>query len=84
MEPHTPVNSPKYLAKLFARAEGPSFAQKLSFIPRQILACERRQTSYRTVLQFSWEVSFKISVDVLLGPFKIIWCSEHGVSTRNF
>ena len=69
---------------LFTRAEGPSYARKLSLIPRQIFARERRQTSYRTVLQFPWEMSFQILVHALLGPFKIIWCSEHGVIIRNF
>ena len=76
--------SPKYLAKLFARAEGPSFARKLSLILRQISAREQPQTSYRTVLQFSWEMSFQILVHALSGMFKIIWCSEHGLRTRNF
>ena len=78
------TSSPKYLAKLFTRAEGPSFARKLSLIPRQILARERPQTSYRTVLQFSCEMSFQILVHALSGLFKIIWCSEHGFTTRDF
>ena len=84
-----PQNNPlvcslKYLAYLFTTAEGPSYARKLSLIPRQILACERCQTSYRTVLQFAWEMSFQILVHALLWLFKIIWCSEHGVIIRIF
>ena len=78
------VCSLKYLAYLFTTAEGPSYARKLSLIPRQILACERCQTSYRTVLQFAWEMSFQILVHALLWLFKIIWCSEHGVIIRIF
>ena len=47
----SPSDSPKYLAKLL---------RNVSFMPRQILACERCQISYRTVLQYSWVMSYQI------------------------
>ena len=55
-----------------------------SLLPVRILRCGRHQTCYQTVSHYSWDGSCHFLEHALLVPFMIIWCSEHGFSTRVF